>query len=175
MQTLSGFMPPVQMESVSAVTATPSVSLGETRFQNGETYIYAYNAGTGDLSIGNLACLSANSGFSVSVSSITMFDLPIGFVKHATIAAGSYGWLLTRGFTKVMVCSNTSAALSDIVYAGGQGSVATLTNNSALTALQLSGYCAVCWHPIGQILSAAATAGASTRNSALAFVSCFGV
>ena len=159
---------PVEMESVSNVTATNSVNLGEVRFVGGDEYIYVYNAGTGTINVGQFAVLSANSGYSVSVSSITSFDFPIGFAKHAAIPAGSYGWLLARGFTSVNFASNTGGALSDLLYPGAMGNVASLGKVTASLT------CSIIYQPIGYLVSAAATIGASTQTSGLAYVRCYG-
>lgn len=168
MQTFKSHGLPMISESVSAVTATPSVNLGETRFINGEEYLYVYNAGAISMNVGQFGVLSANSGYSVTVSSITSFDMPIGFVKHADIPAGSYGWLITRGFTSVNFASNVGGALSELLYPAAFGNVASLGKVTASLT------CSIIYQPIGQLLSAAATIGASTQTSGLAYVRCYG-
>lgn len=162
MQTLLPQGLPAQVEAVSAVTATNTVNPGETRFQNGEEYIYVYNAGVQQISVGQFAVLSANSGFSVTVSSVTGYDLPIGFVKHATLTTGTYGWLLTRGFTKAQLGANNSATTSDVIFPGAGGLVGTLGQAaSSVTGL--------IYQPIGYVVS-----GAASGSSALAYVRCYG-
>lgn len=158
---------PVEMESVSNVTATNSVDLGTVRYFNGEEYIYVYNAGTGQINPGMYATLSANSGYSVSPTGITMYDLPIGFAKHTTLTAGTYGWLLTRGFCNVMTKSNVSVAVSDIGFPGAGGQVGILSQQTSLQ-------CGVVFLPVAYFVSAAATVGASTGAVANAYVRCFG-
>ena len=153
---------PVHNESVSNVTLTNSVSLGETRFLNGEEYLYVYNAGAQQISVGNFAVLSANSGFSVTISSITGYDLPIGFCKHATITTGAYGWLLTRGFTKALMTSNQSASTSDILFPGTQGTVGVLGQAVSSITGQI-------FQPIGYVVS-----GAASGSSCFAYVRCYG-
>ena len=83
-------------ESVSAVTATNSVALGSRRTYGGASYVYVYNAGTATMPAGAGAILSANSGYSVLVSS-SLGDRCAGVVVHSDIAAGKYGWICTRG------------------------------------------------------------------------------
>jgi hypothetical protein len=168
MQTFEVHALPVEMESVSNVTATNSVNLGETRVFRGEEYLYVYNAGTGSIAVGQFAVLSANSGYSVTVSSITSFDYPMGFAKHAAIPAGSYGWLITRGFTSVNFASNTGGALSDLLYPGAFGNVASLGKVTASLT------CSIVYQPIGYLVSAAATIGTATQTSGLAYVRCYG-
>jgi hypothetical protein len=166
MQTLlpQGF--PIEAESVSNVTLANSVNLGETRFINGEEYVYVYNAGVQQISVSQFAVLSANSGFSVTVSSVTQYDFPIGFVKHSTITTGGYGWLLSRGFTKVAMAANASATTSDVLYPAAAGLVAAAGN-------ALSAGCGIVLQPIGYVVSGAASAG-SGSNGALAYVRCYG-
>ncbi len=153
---------PVEFESVSNVTLTNSVNPGEVRFYGGEEYVYVYNAGTASIPVGNYAVFSANSGFSVTVSSVTGYDFPIGFAKHTAIVTAGYGWLLSRGFTKVQMVANQSATTADVLYPGGQGLAAVL---SEATSLQ----CAVAFQPIGYVVS-----GAASGSSALAYVRCYG-
>ncbi len=168
MQTFKPMGFPAVMESVSAVTATPSVSPGETRFHAGEEYIYVCNAGAISMNVGQFGVLSANSGYSVTVSSVTMFDFPLGVVKHAAIPAASYGWLLTRGFTTVNFASNVGAGINDLIYPASQGNFASLANATASLT------CSVIMQPIGYMVSAAATIGAGTQTSGLAYVRCYG-
>lgn len=162
MQTFLPHGLPVEMESVSNVTATNSVNLGETRFFGGEEYLYVYNAGAQQISIGNFAVLSACSGYSVTVSSVTNYDLPIGFVKHATLTTATYGWLMTRGFTKVQMTANQSATTSDILFPGTQGTVGVL--NQAVSSIT-----GTILQPIGYVVS-----GAATGSSAFAYVRGYG-
>lgn len=101
---------PILFESVSAVTASPSVELGTRATVAGNDYIYVYNAGNSQIPVGNGAVLSGTSGYSVTVSAITMLDFGVGIVKHATLTTGTYGWLLTRGFSGFNSGANDSMA-----------------------------------------------------------------
>lgn len=167
-QTFNYHSLPVEIESVSQVTATNSVDLGTVRVFSGEEYVYVYNAGALSMSVGQFAVLSANSGYSLTISSVAAFDLPMGFCKHSTIPAGSYGWLLTRGFVQARFASNTGGAISDVLYAGSQGNVLSLGNVTASLT------CSIVYSPIGYLVSAAATIGASTATAGNAYVKCYG-
>lgn len=162
---------PAEMESVSNVTATNSVNLGEVRFTKGEEYVYVYNAGPQQISQGQLAVLSANSGFSVTVSSVTGYDYVFGVAKNATITTGAYGWLLTRGFTQIQnAMQSTALVVGDPVFVAGQGGVQNL--NVSTTALcGLTGLFGI--PPLGVVVSACAS-GASANSLAQAYVRCFG-
>lgn len=118
---------PVCFESVSAVTATPSVELGTVRETGGEKYVYIYNCGGGSASVGlamNRPASAAAGMYSCAVSSISG-DTVQGFVKHAAIAAGSYGWLLKRGLVTVAVASGASSQSGGSKSIGADGVIAT--------------------------------------------------
>lgn len=116
---------PVCFESVSAVTASPSVEVGTIRIEGDEKYVYVYNAGTSQLSVGRGATVSGVSGYSVTVSSISG-DMLVGFCKHATLTTGTYGWLVTRGFVDSVTNAMASTALvaGDVIQAGADGGIA---------------------------------------------------
>lgn len=101
---------PVVEESVSAVTLTPSIQLGTRRIHNGEEYVYMYNSGGGTISVGNgVKPITAASGYSVAATSLTdVFSPCFGVVKHVAMATLEYGWVMTRGFTTVVVVSDTT-------------------------------------------------------------------
>lgn len=110
MADLKAYDGPIQFESVSAVTATPSVEVGERRVWKGESYRYAYNAGGATLSQKNVVNFATGaSGFSVTNTHVTdVVGFIAGVVKHADIAAGSYGWIMTKGFASVVITSNAT-------------------------------------------------------------------
>ena len=98
-------------ESVSAVTATPSVRIGDRRFYQGEEYVYCYNAGGAAISqtIG-VKLITGASGYSIAATSLTdTFHPCVGVVKHTSMAAGDYGWILTKGFASVQLVSASTA------------------------------------------------------------------
>lgn len=116
---------PVRFESVSAVTASPSVEVGTVVMEGDEKYIYVYNAGNSQISVGKVATVSGVSGYSVTVSSVSG-DVAVGVCKHATIATGSYGWLISRGFVDSVTNGMASTALvaGDVVQVAADGAVA---------------------------------------------------
>ena len=108
---------PIRFDGVSNVTATRGRNdpeVGACIAEGDEEYIYVYNTGASTLSMGHCAVLSGVTGYSVTVSSTSSSDLAVGVCKHADIAAGSYGWLMTKGF-----CEIEMAATSGTVAAGG--------------------------------------------------------
>lgn len=124
---------PAREEGVSAVTATPSTSLGERRVFNGEEYVYCYNAGGATASQTNgVKFVTGTSGYSVAATSLTdVFSPCVGVVKHADIAAASYGWVLIRGFASVVVVSALTADYKQI----GLGAAGKFVEASGTTTL----------------------------------------
>jgi hypothetical protein len=112
---------PIFFESVSAVTATPTIEVGTVREEGDEKYIYVYNNGNSQISVGQGAVVSGVTGYSVTVSSTTMVDLAVGVAKHATLTTGTYGWLMTRGFAPVVAPANSGIAAGQLLVIGGDG------------------------------------------------------
>jgi hypothetical protein len=133
---------PISFESVSAVTATPSVELGTIRVEALNKYVYAYNAGAAQLSVGMPAFInSSNSNYSVSVSNAAsqVCNPFVGVCHHATIAAGSYGWLVAKGISKVVPdASAVSGAAGIDLTAGVDGGFVAMTGTTMSTGLRLA-------------------------------------
>jgi hypothetical protein len=137
---------PVSFESVSAVTASPTVELGSMRVEGLNEYIYCYNAGNSQISVGRVAVVSALSGLSVTVSSVSG-DFAVGVVKHATMATGTYGWLLKRGFVDGMTngMASTAVVAGDILQVAIDGSVGKgITGPNVGKAMTATGSAGVC-------------------------------
>ncbi len=106
--------------------------VGDRCVVGNESYLFVYNIGSSTLSTGFACVVSALSGYSVTISSTTSADFAIGFCKHADIATGSYGWVVTQGF-----CSAVAVSTSGTVVTGGpfylaaDGKVAPASGNSA--------------------------------------------
>jgi len=88
-------------EGVSAVTATPSVELGTRRVVDGKEYVYMYNGATVADQRTMVRPLTAGVAYTFSVTTVAGTLTPCcGTVANQTIAAESYGWILTKGYTK---------------------------------------------------------------------------
>ncbi len=148
---------PVFFESVSIVTATPSVQLGAERMEAGEKYLYVYNTGSSTAGAGRGVILSAVTGYSVTVSSITNTGGFIGVVKHSDIPTGSYGWILTRGFTKIIAVADSGIVSGAVLGVGIDGGFTDVpvTNVAAL--------------PLGFCVTATASGG-----TGYGYVRCYG-
>jgi len=105
-------------ESVSAVTATPSVTLGTRRWVNGNEYRYCYNGGGADADQRKIVCTMGYSypnTFTVTTISGSNVCPVIGLIDNATCAAGSYCWVLTKGNTKGMISGVSTLAVGGAV------------------------------------------------------------
>jgi hypothetical protein len=125
-------------ESVSAVTATPSVALGTRRVVNGSEYVYCYNGGA--VADKRLAVRAQTAGVAYTFSVTTAAGvLPIiGVVENATCAASSYCWVLTQGYTKGIlggaVTYAVAGALAPVrVCVGAEGVIDCATGGTGTT------------------------------------------
>lgn len=115
---------PIRFAGVSQVTATLGANdpeVGTVCREGDEEYIFVYNNGNSQISVGNLAVVTAVTGYSVTVSSTTMVDVPIGVCKHATLTTGTYGWLLRKGFGPAKAGPDSGLAAGTLLIAGGDG------------------------------------------------------
>ena len=106
-------------ESVSAVTATPSIELGTEKWVGGNKYTYVYNASTSTAAVNYGVVYSAMSGYSVTVSSVAMYDRAAGLVVNNDIGVHEYGWVMTKGFGPCKADTTTVPGLR--VYLGDDG------------------------------------------------------
>ena len=138
---------PIRFGSVSAVTATLGPNdpeVGTVISEGDERYIFVYNNGTTQISVGNGATVTAVTGYSVTVSSITHVDYPVGVCKHATLTTGTYGWLMQKGFGPAK--AGSAVVAGDLLCLGVDGTwVAKLatTAYSQVIAPSVYGKCMV--------------------------------
>jgi hypothetical protein len=134
---MSGYYSPILCsESVSAVTATPSVDIGTRRFDSGREYVYIYNGG-GEVAPGYVMIATGVSGYTCVATYAfgTSKPLAMGVVRNATLTTGTYGWICTRGFTDLYNIGTASVAVSNRLALGADGAVFVDTDTSAITAL----------------------------------------
>lgn len=147
-------------ESVSAVTATPSIQLGTERWKNGIKYQYVYNKSSSTASVGYAVVRigangSASSGYSVTVSSVSRTGDLAGVVVHTDIAAGSYGWVAVKGAVTANTDSGATAGYAVIMGTDGKFISASGVTNPVHVAVALT----------AQTVS-------TTTNTFTAFVNC---
>lgn len=130
-------------ESVSAVTATPSVQLGVERWENGLKYQYVYNKSSSTAGVGYAVVRigangSASSGYSVTVSSVSRTADVAGVVVHADIPAGSYGWVATKGAVTANTDSGATAGYAVIMGTDGKFISASGVTNPVHVAVAIT-------------------------------------
>jgi hypothetical protein len=127
-------------ESVSQITATPSVELGSRRIESGNEYVYVYNMSTSTAKVGYGVCQSAASAFSITVSGPTGNPV-FGVVQNTDLEPVNYGWVLVRGVGKghcedSAVSNHTAATAMQLfkVEDGGFGGITTGATGSTWAA-----------------------------------------
>lgn len=104
---------PIRFVGASFTTSSLGLNdpnVGDVARIGDENYVFVYNAGNSNILVGDGVIVSAVSGYSVSISSVTGVDLLVGVCKHGTISTGYYGYVCTRGFSQVNMGANLSAA-----------------------------------------------------------------
>jgi hypothetical protein len=128
-------------EGVSAVTTTGSVDIGTRIFADGREYVYMYNGGA-IADINRVVCVTGTSGYTFVVTyatSVTTSPTPFGVIRNQTIAAGSFGWVMTRGFTNLVNEGLASIAAGQPLILGLNGAVRSITATSVVTQMVWNG------------------------------------
>ena len=125
-------------ESVSAVTATNTVSPGSVRHENGADWIYVYNGSSDEqIDVGRgVKLASGSSAYTVDValgapSTVSAAALA-GVCQNATIPTGQYGWIMTRGFASALQNKLSAVATGDRIFATTSGVFRPLTASTGL-------------------------------------------
>ncbi len=154
---------PLLFGTPSMVTATLGANDGEigTRATyGGSEWVLFFNSGGQTISQYKGAVVTATTGYSCTVSSVTNVDVCFGVCQNADIPTLNYGWLLTRGFGRVIMGADNSAAVAERIQLGTDGVFAR-----AVTAVTDTAYGVVC----GKLMSAVASGG-----SGAAWIKAFG-
>lgn len=145
---------PVLFAGKSMVTASLGANDPEPGYRmtdGDEDYVFVYNAGNSQIPPSYGAVISAVSGYSVTISSVTSVDFLVGVCKHATITTGAYGWLVTRGFVEVEMEADNSAAAGQILALAADGEFALKSNSTGYPT-----------PAVGKTMEAIASAGSGT-------------
>jgi len=141
------------------VTSLPvGYALGEERVRDNIKYQLVYNNGNSAIEPGNL-CISTSvvanqTLYSVTLTSVTESVAGIrGCCHHATVATGSYFWMVRHGHPVNLMASNISIATAAKVGPAAAGKVVTTD-----TAANYVGY------NVGDAASATATTDAIPTN-----------
>jgi hypothetical protein len=124
----------VSFKGKSYVTADSNAynrpELGAILRNGDEEYIFCHNVGP-DIAPSYGAIMSAVTGYSLTLTSISGADQLVGIVKHATVPSGGYGWFLRRGFCQVEMSASDSATTGGILFLGVNGTFALKSMLSA--------------------------------------------
>ena len=145
---------PVSFQGVSQVTGSLGPNDPEPGYRvsvGDEDYVFVYNAGNSQISPTYGCVMSAVSGYSVTVSSITSVDFLAGVVVHATLTTGDYGWICTRGFVTVEMEADNSAAAGQLLALAADGEFALKSNSTGYPT-----------PAVGKAMAAIASAGSGT-------------
>jgi hypothetical protein len=146
---------PILFGGLSGVTATPGSKdpeLGTRVNYAGNEYLYVYNASTSDAYPGYAVTpLAGTTNYSCTISTTAQIDVPMGVVKNATMTAGSYGWVQTKGYCKLHV--SAAVATGTPMQLGANG-------------IWVSGVTGPFFAKLLSVVSAA------TNVSSLAYISC---
>lgn len=127
---------PIPFRGVSFVATTLGANdpkIGDVIEYGNQRLRFVYNTGNSQISTGRAVVLSAVSGYSVTVSSVTITagNVPVGVCNHATILTGQYGWIVERGFASCYVADAAAVGAALIVTEDG-GFVTYATAPAAL-------------------------------------------
>jgi hypothetical protein len=152
-------------ESVSAVTATPSVDNGTIRYHGGIEYRYMYNGGD-DAYQGCPVLITASTNYTFVTTYATLTGMTaatslgfavVGTVHNATCAAGYYCWVAQRGLINARPCSSAIAAGDDLLIMDGGNAVSSRVG-TASTATYVFITSFVMDAKVGQAMEAATAA-----------------
>jgi len=103
--------------------------IGTVYRDGNKEYVFVYNAGGASAAVGHGVIISAVSGYSVTVSSVTDINgWCIGVVQNATFTTAAYGWVQTRGFGQVQMHANQSAAAGERLVLSTDGGFGRLAS-----------------------------------------------
>lgn len=119
---------------VTAALTGDHPQLGARATVDGNEYIYVYNGGGEQISVGDVAIAMVGcTEFTCTVSSVSG-DLPLGVCLHNTLTTDSYGWLLRKGYGTAYTSGAVAVAAGLMVDVDG----GCVTSTSHLFARAMS-------------------------------------
>ena len=162
MTSLIGMNPAETLTSAQLATEGKGFGLGDrVTDHNGFDWIFVLAGGAipQNQVVTVLSSATAINFSSAAVLGTTQAPLAYGVSASASIASGSYGWIMTRGRSAVRVSASATGTLSGQIYAVASAAGAGLVTTSASTT-----------HFLLKGMYAIATATTSTTASALPVV-----
>lgn len=145
---------------ISSTTTTLGANDGDLGLKityDGEDYVLSYNKSTAQVVPGNIVIKTASTNYSFVLTSVTNYGAAYGAIKHSTIAASAYGWVLVRGYVNAINgMAGTAPAAGDIIELAADGKFCVSNAQLATGAAGL---------PFGQVQSAGASGGTGASKS----------
>lgn len=124
----------ILQKGISFVTATPVHGLGDRVMVDGNEYVYVHNRSSDKTAlVGHAMMASSGTGYSLVISHVSAQDYPVGVVQHTDIPVNEYGWIMKKGYAKVVAGINTSLDANDyliLVATTNTGNISRKTLNS---------------------------------------------
>ena len=110
------------ISNITSLNNLPAVGEFVREPSTDHEYCFIYNDCNSELKTGDgvVLCSNASAG-SVTLSSVSGANMPFGLVKNASIATGCYGFVLTKGFGRVNMHADVSAAVGEPLFLGANG------------------------------------------------------
>lgn len=147
----------VRFAGVSMVTGTLGKNdpeVGTVIREDDEEYIFVYNGGGSTIPVGQVATVTATTGYTVTVSTTANVDLAVGVCKHTAIPTVNYGWLMTKGFAPMAASAAIAIQPGDMVYPGTNGFFTNIVQTFTTFTSQTVGQSPV----VGKCVASAASA-----------------
>lgn len=116
-----GIVQVVKAEDVTSASASPLYQLGAKTFRDGNEYVYVHAQaaiGTGKYCVLEPSGTSLTSGYTVNVSNASLNGWMAGVAQN-TIAAGYYGFIMTKGVSLIAPDSGEVSAAPGVDLALG--------------------------------------------------------
>lgn len=116
-----GYIVTVKADDLASFSTLPLYSPGVKTIQSGNEYVYVYAVaaiGTGKYAVLEPSGTSLTSGYSVNVSNASLNGWLAGVAQN-TIAASTYGWIMTKGVSLIAPDSGEVSAAPGVDLALG--------------------------------------------------------
>lgn len=121
----NGLVDVVKADDLTSFSTLPLYSPGAKHLQNGNEYVYVYNAAANStIGTGKYCVIDQNggtsftSGYSVTVTNASLAGYMFGVAQN-TINTGTYGWVMTKGVSLISTDSGEVSANAGVELALG--------------------------------------------------------
>ncbi len=117
----NGIIETVKDDDLASFSTLPLYSVGAKHFKNGNEYVYVHAVAaiaTGKYGVLETSGTSLSSGYTLQVSNASLNGWLAG-VAQSTIAAATYGWVMTKGISLIAPDSGEVSAAPGVDLALG--------------------------------------------------------